>query len=272
VRAIDDTERVSVRGVDCLGGVQVLHIERSARLRRLVLETYAFVDVYEGDLAFRYRGVENEHARGIVMLEPGELASVVRLHSPTRSSRTLLVHADAIAELARERGAPNARSLKIADTVGDMILRDRVRRATEAIASDEEQIEESVIAVVDHALEHYGEKKAEVRAQHAPRWVSRALDYLHAHMTEKINLTDLAKAAGGVSRFHLVRAFRENLRITPYEYLVTLRVAHASTLLSRRATCAEAASASGFFDQSHLHRHFTRILGLTPGAWSRGAE
>ena len=32
---------------------------------------------------------------------------------------------------------------------------------------------------------------------------------------------------------------------------------------------AETAIATGFADQSHLHRHFERSLGLTPGAYQR---
>lgn len=32
---------------------------------------------------------------------------------------------------------------------------------------------------------------------------------------------------------------------------------------------AEAAAATGFADQSHLHRHFQRSLGVTPGEYRR---
>jgi AraC-like DNA-binding protein len=34
------------------------------------------------------------------------------------------------------------------------------------------------------------------------------------------------------------------------------------------AAPAEVAAQTGFFDQSHLHRHFTRTLGMTPAAYA----
>jgi transcriptional regulator GlxA family with amidase domain len=32
---------------------------------------------------------------------------------------------------------------------------------------------------------------------------------------------------------------------------------------------AEVAQATGFFDQSHLHRHFRRTLGMTPARYAQ---
>jgi AraC-like DNA-binding protein len=72
-----------------------------------------------------------------------------------------------------------------------------------------------------------------------------------------------------VSRFHLVRAFANATGMAPYEYLIALRVGHAAALLASGWNCTDAATAAGFFDQSHLNRHFTRSLGVTPGAWAR---
>jgi len=42
-------------------------------------------------------------------------------------------------------------------------------------------------------------------------------------------------------------------------------------LLARGMPQAEVAASVGFYDQSLLHRHFKRILRLTPGAFARGA-
>ncbi|MEN9675578.1 MAG: hypothetical protein RIS76_1474, partial [Verrucomicrobiota bacterium] len=54
----------------------------------------------------------------------------------------------------------------------------------------------------------------------------------------------------------------------PHEYLVRLRVDRAQDLLRRHGgkwTMAAIAQESGFSDQSHLSRHFKRVLGVTPG-------
>jgi transcriptional regulator GlxA family with amidase domain len=38
---------------------------------------------------------------------------------------------------------------------------------------------------------------------------------------------------------------------------------------TRRTWCAAVAHEVGFFDQSHLTRHFKRLLGVTPAAYAR---
>ena len=43
----------------------------------------------------------------------------------------------------------------------------------------------------------------------------------------------------------------------------------AGALLARGVPQAEVAARVGLYDQSQLHRHFKRILGVTPGAWAR---
>ena len=57
--------------------------------------------------------------------------------------------------------------------------------------------------------------------------------------------------------------------LAPHEYQVQLRVNRARALLESGESAAQAALDSGFADQSHLNRHFRRILGLTPGAYRK---
>ncbi|HLK38877.1 MAG TPA: helix-turn-helix transcriptional regulator, partial [Polyangiaceae bacterium] len=70
-------------------------------------------------------------------------------------------------------------------------------------------------------------------------------------------------------KFHLVRTFRTEVGLPPYEYLTYLRVSRARELLRRGVFVAEAAQAVGFCDESQLHRHFRRIVGVPPGVYAR---
>lgn len=101
---------------------------------------------------------------------------------------------------------------------------------------------------------------------HARREVLRARDYLHAHLEERITLSELAQAAG-LSPYHLARLFKDTLGLPPHQYLEGLRVRRARNLLAEGRTCADAALAAGFSSQSHLNRSFKRILGVTPAAY-----
>jgi transcriptional regulator GlxA family with amidase domain len=49
----------------------------------------------------------------------------------------------------------------------------------------------------------------------------------------------------------------------------THRIRVARRLLESGETIAQAALATGFADQSHLHRHFQRSLGITPATYQQ---
>lgn len=55
----------------------------------------------------------------------------------------------------------------------------------------------------------------------------------------------------------------------PHTWLTDARVRRARRLLDAGSAPAEAAVAVGFTDQPHLNRHFTRIVGVPPGAYQR---
>ena len=56
--------------------------------------------------------------------------------------------------------------------------------------------------------------------------------------------------------------------LPPHRFVLAQRIRAARRLLERGAAPAEVAAQTGFFDQSHLHRHFTRTLGMTPAAYA----
>jgi transcriptional regulator GlxA family with amidase domain len=99
--------------------------------------------------------------------------------------------------------------------------------------------------------------------------VRLARAFLHDALADKITLDDLAEHAA-LDKFHPVRAFRSEVGLPPYEYLTHLRVSRARELLRRGVLVAAAAQAVGFCDESQLHRHFRRIVGVAPGAYARG--
>jgi AraC family transcriptional regulator len=79
-------------------------------------------------------------------------------------------------------------------------------------------------------------------------------------------LNDIAQAVN-LSPFHLARLFKNSVGVSPHQYLIQVRVNSARSLLSAGSgerSLAEVASAVGFADQSHLTRHFKRVVGVTP--------
>jgi transcriptional regulator GlxA family with amidase domain len=61
--------------------------------------------------------------------------------------------------------------------------------------------------------------------------------------------------------------FRREIGLSPYKYLCRVRVRRAQTLLLAGVPGAVVATEVGFFDQSHLARHFKRFCGVTPSVF-----
>jgi AraC family transcriptional regulator len=104
--------------------------------------------------------------------------------------------------------------------------------------------------------------------------LERIGDYLRANLAENIALAELAKLAG-LSSFHFARSFRNAMGLAPHQYLIRLRVERARELLQQKQrgkSLAAVAAEVGFCDQSHLCRHFRRIVGVTPLRFQAGSK
>jgi AraC family transcriptional regulator len=98
--------------------------------------------------------------------------------------------------------------------------------------------------------------------------MARIKELLLDDLSADRSVAELA-AACRLSAGHFSRAFRRTLGISPHQWLLEQRVAHAKCLLQEKQPISEIAFASGFADQSHMTRVFLRKVGITPGAWRR---
>ena len=76
-------------------------------------------------------------------------------------------------------------------------------------------------------------------------------------------------ALAGCHPVHFARVFRATVGVAPSAYARQRRVAKAMHWLARGRTATEAAEALGYVDDSHLHKAFVRVTGMTPGAFRR---
>jgi AraC-like DNA-binding protein len=97
----------------------------------------------------------------------------------------------------------------------------------------------------------------------------RVCQHIDANLSESIDLAGLA-AVAGLSVFHFAREFKQSAGVAPHYYLIRRRVERARQMLTRTdLPLSEIALVAGFADQSHLARHFRRIIGTTPGEFRR---
>ena len=95
----------------------------------------------------------------------------------------------------------------------------------------------------------------------------RACELMGDDLARNLTLAEVA-AASGISRHRLTRLFRAAYGVPPHRFVLAQRVRTARRLLEAGAAPADVAAQTGFFDQSHLHRHFTRTLGMTPALYA----
>ena len=104
------------------------------------------------------------------------------------------------------------------------------------------------------------------------RAFTRVRAYMHANLSERVTLEDLARIAE-VSRFHFARQFRIRTGESPMGYLLRTRIERAKDVLRKDhgATVADIAAMLGFADQSHFTRTFRRFVGTSPTDYRRPA-
>lgn len=97
-----------------------------------------------------------------------------------------------------------------------------------------------------------------------PRWLRQAKDFIHENATEGVSLISVAVSVG-VHPTYLARMFRKFYNCSVGDYVRRIRLDHAvRELTTSDKPLAEIASASGFYDQSHLTNTFKLHMKMTP--------
>jgi AraC family transcriptional regulator len=99
------------------------------------------------------------------------------------------------------------------------------------------------------------------------RRISATLHLLEQGFSEAIDLDRLAEVAM-MSKYHFLRTFRRIVGMTPYQYLLGLRLRHAAVRLAMSSESISAiAFETGFGDLSTFNERFRRQLGTTPSRY-----
>ncbi|WP_206507256.1 AraC family transcriptional regulator [Streptomyces chrestomyceticus] len=215
-------------------------------------------------------GVTDAGHGGIIMINP-EVPHTAQAGAPEGwSYSTLYPSEQLVAGIAAETTGLTGTAAFTETLVDDSLavhLVNGVHRAAEegnALAAD------SLLRIVVARLlrRHGGPLPTRTPATAGARTAERARVLLEARLTAPPTLEQLARELG-TGPFALLRAFKNAYGMPPHAWLTNARVRRARRLLEAGSAPAEAAVAVGFTDQPHLNRHFTRIVGVPPGAYRR---
>jgi AraC-like DNA-binding protein len=183
--------------------------------------------------------------------------------------------------IADEADAPRISDLKFTPGVGvmDQVIGELTRLLLPAF-DNPNQVFQLFADHISLALgTHIAQTYAGMRSLAAPSrgglatWQERrAKELMSANLQRDISIADVATECS-LSAGHFARAFRRSTGLSPRQWLLQRRIDEAHRLLrDRRLSLAEIARACGFADQSHLTKTYTRLRGITPGAWRRQQE
>ena len=97
----------------------------------------------------------------------------------------------------------------------------------------------------------------------------RAIDYVHDHIGEALDLGSISRAAG-LSAFHFARLFKAATGDSPFQFVTRTRMERAKELLRKtRLRIADIAERVGYQQPSHFSGRFRSLLGCSPDAYRK---
>ena len=101
--------------------------------------------------------------------------------------------------------------------------------------------------------------------------VVQLMDYIRTHAAEDLSIDALAEQCY-MSKYHMMRLFREETGLSIYGFLTQQRLALARALISSGMRATEAAFQSGFSTYSSFTRAYGKHFGATPTGRARSAK
>ena len=253
----------------CEHGVELLDASfRSHVYERHMHDTYAIGVTLRGIQSFWCRGAIRDSSPGdIVAINPGEAHDGKSGTDDGYAYRMIYVPVECLRGIVDDaiehRGEDVFASAPI---LKDPVLAERLLAAWISMAEPTRSF--SGDAVLYDALLALVVRHAGVRPVHRhvdQRVMQRVREYLHSRVEERIRVQELADLAG-MSRFQLTRQFRQAFGLPLHAFHLHLKLVEGKRRLQRGAPIAQVASELGFSDQSHFHRRFKGMFGVTPNA------
>ncbi|MFS0828884.1 AraC family transcriptional regulator [Pseudomonas phoenicis] len=99
----------------------------------------------------------------------------------------------------------------------------------------------------------------------------RAREYMLDNLQRPISLDDLAECTGR-DKWSLSKDYRVYFGTSPHRYLTMRRLDRMKAAVFAGKSLVDASMEAGFFDQSHMTRHFKKAFGVSPARWCRSID
>lgn len=206
-------------------------------------------------------------AGNIILFNPGDNHACVQSGNGLMDYRALNIPKEVMLDLAEEITGKRTLPAFSPNVLSDAEAACYLRPLHEMILKNTGDFgrEETLLLLVSLLIQRYGQPFADCTPECRDE-VEKACRFIQQHFAEHLTLEQICRCAG-LSRSTLLRAFTRSKGVTPYSYLINIRIGQAKKLLEQGVPPVEAALQTGFSDQSHFTNYFSRFIGLAPGAY-----
>ena len=129
---------------------------------------------------------------------------------------------------------------------------------------DSMKIEISLINSLSYLIKNYTKKtKLYDKDFNNNKIISTAKEFINDSLKYNISLDSISQNVS-LSKYHFLRVFKEEVNLTPHQYILMQRVNKAKDLIISGQTLVQASLNVGFNDQSHFIRNFRKMYGYSP--------
>lgn len=141
---------------------------------------------------------------------------------------------------------------------------DYVQRYRDMALWEKMELRGAMLMIMSHFI-----RQAKPRVWTQDERMKRVLEYVHSHISDSINIEQLADVAC-ITKPYFIRLFKHEFGFPPVQYINRKKVERAQLLLfTTDKAVKEVAFILGFSDQNYFIRLFHKLTGITPQEYRR---
>ena len=226
---------------------------------------YQLLYIAKGKGHFYFDGKERVVTEGSMVLYRPDESQMYYYHAPDKTE-VYWVHftGSQVQPILRLYRLPETENVFYAGTSSDYqyMYRQMIQELQLCRANYEELLSltlRHIFIMINRQISEGGKAGGEIRNE-----IERAVHYFNENYNRQINIDGYA-ASRHISTCWFIRSFRQILKVTPMQYIMSLRLANAQSLLeTTEYNITEIAEAVGYDNPLYFSRLFHRHMGVSP--------
>ena len=121
-------------------------------------------------------------------------------------------------------------------------------------------------------IENYPSKSSFKNEDRQKKYTKKALEYIEKNYSRNIKVKDISEYLG-LHRSYLYTVFKDNLNISPKEYIIKYRINKACELMKNtKLSIGDISRSVGYSDPMNFSKIFKQKKGISPSEYRKGKE